>query len=67
MAAIIAQAIATSETQKLRAIIAADDFDLLGGLKMKATARHKAYVERDAYLKALKKLRRKMGWPEAAA
>ena len=55
---------------KLRAEIAGNGYDLMKGLRMVASPRHDAYVNRDAYSDALKKLRRRMGWPnteEAAA
>lgn len=69
MAWIIARAIAAEakggeEHAKLRAEVARNDFDLKKGLKMIASARHEAYVNRDAYADALAKLRRRMGWPK---
>ncbi|MFN3262178.1 MAG: flavin-containing monooxygenase [Pikeienuella sp.] len=49
---------------KLRAEIAANRYDLRKGLRMVASPRHEAYVNRDAYAEALRILRRRMGWPE---
>jgi len=68
MAAIIARAIEAqaeggARHQSLRRLVAEDPFDVTGGLRMVGTERHEAYVSRDAYSKALTKLRRKLGWP----
>ncbi|MFX3653936.1 MAG: flavin-containing monooxygenase [Paracoccaceae bacterium] len=52
---------------KLRAEIAANRYDLRKGLRMVASPRHEAYVNRDAYAEALRTLRRRMGWPETEA
>ena len=66
MAWIIARAIAAkgAEADRLRAEVARNDFDLKKGLKMVASGRHEAYVNRDAFTAALTKLRRRMGWPK---
>lgn len=58
-----AQLAGGAEHEKLRAEIDANDFDLRKGLKTVASARHDAYVNRDAYAAALVKLRKRMGWP----
>ncbi|MEO1611331.1 MAG: NAD(P)/FAD-dependent oxidoreductase [Pseudomonadota bacterium] len=68
MAAIIARAIEAqaadgAEHAKLRAEVARNDFDLKKGLKVVASDRHQAYVNRDAYTQALAQLRKRMGWP----
>lgn len=52
------------EHEKLRAEIARNDFDLKKGLKVVASPRHEAYVNRDAYTAALAILRKRMGWPK---
>ncbi|MGB1212237.1 MAG: flavin-containing monooxygenase [Pikeienuella sp.] len=68
MAWIIARAIEAADTpqhERLRAEITRNDFDLTKGLKMVASDRHDAYVDRDAYAAALQKLRKRMGWPRA--
>lgn len=45
-------------------LIASDQPDLRGGIKFVNSARHATYVEISAYRKHMKKLRRKLGWPE---
>lgn len=69
MAWIVARAIAAQRDgdaahARLRAEIAKNDFDLKKGLKVVASPRHDAYVNRDAYLAALATLRRRVGWPK---
>ena len=63
--AIRAQAADGVEAATLRAEVTRNDFDLKKGLKVVASARHEAYVNRDAYAEALAKLRRRMGWPKS--
>ncbi len=48
---------------KLRQIVTDTKFDLTGGLKMQGTDRHIGYMDNKSYRKALRKLRRMMGWP----
>ena len=69
MAWIIARAIQADgdEKRKLRDIITANRFDLRKGLKMVETDRNKAYINRDAFMTALQKLRRQMNWPKVEA
>ncbi len=70
MAWVIARAIETQaaggeKLEKLRRLIAANNFDVMGGLRMVESDRHAAYVNRDAYVRALVGLRKAMGWPAA--
>ena len=46
------------------ALIASDDPDLSGGLKFVKSQRHEVYLEAHALKSYLKRLRKKMGWPE---
>jgi len=46
------------------ALIAKDDPDLSGGLKFVKSQRHEVYLEAHALKSYLKRLRRRMGWPE---
>jgi flavin-binding monooxygenase-like protein len=69
MAWIIARSILTAQTDaaayaKLRNIVANTKFDLTNGLKMQDTDRHVGYLDNPTYRRALKKLRRMMGWPK---
>lgn len=70
MAWIIARAIDVQREggaahEKLRALIHKNPFDLTKGLRVVASDRHAAYVNREAYIAALTKLRRELGWPKA--
>jgi hypothetical protein len=49
--------------KKLRHIVSETKFDLTGGLRMQSTDRHIGYMDNKSYRKALKRLRRMMGWP----
>lgn len=61
--AIAGQAAGGDEAARLKAVLATERFDLKGGLRVVNSERHAAYVERDAFARALKRLRRRMGWP----
>ncbi len=60
-----AQQAGGAQHAKLRALIAKNPYDLKKGLRVVASDRHTAYVNREAYMAALAKLRREMGWPGA--
>ena len=69
MSSIVARVLAAARKggaahAKLRAEIAVGGYDLMKGLRMVASPRHDAYVNRDAYAEALTKLRRRIGWPK---
>ncbi|HVP83347.1 MAG TPA: NAD(P)-binding domain-containing protein [Rhizomicrobium sp.] len=50
--------------QKLDRLVANDAPDLSGGIRFVASDRHATYVEIDAYRKYMKRLRKKLGWPQ---
>jgi hypothetical protein len=51
------------EYKRLQNIVKSQTFDVTGGLHMLGTDRHVGYMDNKTYRKALKKLRRQMGWP----
>lgn len=54
----------TDATRRL-AELARGSWDVTGGLKMLGTDRHIGYMDNRTYRKALKRLTKRMGWPDA--
>ena len=48
------------------ALITTDQPDLTGGIHFIATDRHATYVDGPAYRKHLRRVRRRLGWPDLA-
>lgn len=62
--AILASRSDPTQYQRLRKIVSETRFDVTNGLKMQDTDRHVGYMDNPTYRRALKKLRRMMGWPK---
>ncbi|MET1029012.1 MAG: NAD(P)-binding domain-containing protein [Dongiaceae bacterium] len=62
--AILARGAGGREAQALDRLVAASSGDLSGGINFIKSARHQNYVDIHAYQKALKRLRRRLGWPD---
>lgn len=66
MAQVIACTIADTDPRqrdKLASLLSENAWDVLGGLRMQGTDRHVGYVDNRTYRKALRTLRKQMGWP----
>jgi cation diffusion facilitator CzcD-associated flavoprotein CzcO len=63
---IVARAEGGEAGRALDALIGADRPDLSGGIHFIATDRHATYVDGPAYRKHLRRVRRRLGWPELA-
>ncbi len=50
--------------QRLRQLLAAEKFDVTGGLHMVDSDRHVGYMDNASYRKALARLTRQIGWPK---
>jgi hypothetical protein len=64
--AILAQRDRPDEARRLADIVRDDRPDLTGGVRYINSERHADYVEINAYRKQIKRVRRRMGWPEIA-
>lgn len=64
--AIVARAAGGAAAQALDTMVRSDRPDLTGGIRFVATDRHATYVDGPAYRKHLRRLRRRLGWPELA-
>ena len=53
----------TDKARTFADIVASDEFSVLGSIHYVDSPRHKVYADTDATRGALKRLRRKMGWP----
>jgi len=62
--AILARAEGGRAAQVLDSMVADETVDLSGGINFVKSARHEGYVDIHAYQKALKTLRRRLGWPD---
>ncbi|MFT4717189.1 MAG: hypothetical protein ACI861_002403 [Paracoccaceae bacterium] len=65
--AILAARSDPAEYQRLRRVVVDTRFDVTNGLKMQDTDRHVGYMDNPTYRRALKKLRKIMGWPKSEA
>jgi hypothetical protein len=63
--AIVAERDDAAGHARLRALAAAAQPDLSGGIKLVKSPRHAHYIDMDAYKKQMKQLRAKMGWQAA--
>jgi cation diffusion facilitator CzcD-associated flavoprotein CzcO len=69
MADLIARTIAArarggAGAHAVNALIATDAPDLSGGIRFAGSSRHAAYVEIAAYRKHMRKIRKRLGWPD---
>jgi len=64
--AISARAAGGSAARDVNELIATDQIDLTGGIHFVGTERHATYVDATAYRKQLRRVRRRLGWPELA-
>ena len=55
-----------SAARDVNELIATDRIDLTGGIHFVGTDRHATYVDATAYRKQLRRVRRRLGWPELA-
>ena len=55
-----------SAAHDVNELIATDRIDLTGGIHFVGTDRHATYVDATAYRKQLRRVRRRLGWPELA-
>ena len=63
---IVARAEGGEAARAVDALIGSDRPDLSGGIHFIATDRHATYVDGPAYRKQLRRVRRRLGWPELA-
>src|SRR5215470_2431831 len=61
-----ARAAGGSAARDVNELIATDRTDLTGGIHFVGTDRHATYVDATAYRKQLRRVRRRLGWPELA-
>jgi hypothetical protein len=64
--AIVARAEGGAAAEAVNALVTTDQPDLRGGIHFVNTDRHATYVDGKAYRAALRRLRRRLGWPELA-
>ena len=64
--AILAQRDRPNEARRLAHMVRDDRPDLTGGVRYVDSARHAGYVEINAFRKQIKRVRRRMGWPDIA-
>jgi hypothetical protein len=62
--AIVARAEGGAAAHALDTMVTSDRPDLTGGIRFIATDRHATYVDGKAYRKHLRRMRRRLGWPE---
>jgi hypothetical protein len=62
--AIVARAEGGAAAHALDTMVRSDRPDLTGGIRFIATDRHATYVDGKAYRKHLRRMRRRLGWPE---
>jgi len=64
--AIVARAGGGEAARAVDALVTTDRPDLTGGIRFIATDRHATYVDGPAYRKHLRRVRRRLGWPDLA-